>query len=108
YQDLVTGFFDREVHPNIGQVTMARADFPGRGTFFTQGLGPQAFAVAMASGEGSWGQETGQAWETAGRCWGPDLGERISQYAHALTLTLSLNDESDPDNRVKLADDWPP
>ena len=35
YQDLVTGFFDREVDPFVGQVTMARADFPGSGTFFT-------------------------------------------------------------------------
>src|SRR4029453_691689 len=44
-QDIVTGFFDREVHPDIGQVTMSRADFPGFGTVFTQGYGPQSFAV---------------------------------------------------------------
>ena len=28
-QDIVTGFFERELHPDVGQVTMARADFPG-------------------------------------------------------------------------------
>ena len=107
YQDLVTGFFDRQVNPYVGQVTMARADFPGYGTFFTQGLGPQAFAVAMASGEGSWDRETEGAWDTQGRCWGPDLSERIARYANSITVTLSINDESRPDNRVTLADDWP-
>jgi choline dehydrogenase-like flavoprotein len=107
YQDLVTGFFDREVNPFMGQVTMARADFPGLGTFFTQGLGPQAYAVAMSTGEGFWDQDTGQAWDTQGRCFGPDLGARIAEYRRSLPITLSINDESHPDNRVTVADDWP-
>ena len=107
YQDLVTGFFDHDVHPYRGQVTMARADFPGQGTFFSQGLGPQAFAVAMSTGVGFWDQPTGATWDTQGRCWGPELSRRMAQYARSLSVILSVNDESDPNNRVMLADDWP-
>jgi choline dehydrogenase-like flavoprotein len=107
YQDLVTGFFDRDVNPFQGQVTMARADLPGQGTFFTQGLGPQAFAVAMSTGQGFWDQATGMAWDTQGRCWGPELSRRMAEYPRSLSVILSVNDESHPDNRVTLADDWP-
>src|SRR5205823_6574524 len=52
-QDFVTGFFDREVNPDVGQVTMARADFPGYGTLWSQGFGPQSYAAVIAgTGQG--------------------------------------------------------
>ena len=107
YQDLVTGFFDRDVDPFAGQVTMARADFPGFGTFFSQGLGPQAFAVAMATGTGFWDQSADAAWDTQGRFFGPELTKRVADYPRSLSVILSVRDESHPDNRVTLADDWP-
>ena len=52
HQDFVTGFFDREVHPDVGQVTMARADFPGYGTVWSQGFGPQSFSIVSGGGVG--------------------------------------------------------
>jgi len=108
-QDIVTGFFDRELHPDVGQVTMARADFPGYGTIFTQGYGPQAFAAVIAgAGAGFWDRpDPDEPWDTQGRFWGVDAQRRIGEYSRTLSLTLSTNDESHPDNRVTLADDWP-
>jgi choline dehydrogenase-like flavoprotein len=107
-QDFVTGFFDREVHPDVGQVTMARADFPGHGTMWCQGFGPQAFAVVLAGlGRGFWDEPTnGEPWDTAGRWWGPEATSRIEEYRRSLSIILSVDDEPHPDNRVTLADDW--
>ena len=107
-QDFVTGFFDREVHPDVGQVTMARADFPGHGTMWCQGFGPQAFAVVLAGlGRGFWDEPTnGEPWDTAGRWWGPEAVARIEEYHRSLSIILSVDDEPHPDNRVTLADDW--
>src|SRR5207248_10702639 len=67
----------------------------------------QAFSVAMSTGVEFWDQETGMAWDTQGRCWGPDLSRRMADYTRSLSVILSINDESHPDNRVMLADDWP-
>jgi len=108
-QDLVTGFFDRDVHPDVGQVTMARADFPGFGTVFTQGYGPQSFAVVLAGGGGGfWDEDTGrEPWDFAGRWWGPEAVRRIDQYLRSLSILVCTNDEEDPENRITLADDWP-
>jgi choline dehydrogenase-like flavoprotein len=108
-QDLVTGFFDREVHPDVGQVTMARADFPGFGTLFTQGYGPQSFAVVLAGGGGGfWDEDTGEEpWDFAGRWWGPEAAEWIERYDRSLSILVCTDDEGHADNRVTLADDWP-
>jgi choline dehydrogenase-like flavoprotein len=107
-QDVVTGLFDREVHPDVGQVTMARADFPGFGTLFVQGYGPQALAVVLgAAGGGYWDEPTDGPWDLAGRWWGPDAVRMIRQYSHSLSVLVCTDDESHPDNRVTLADDWP-
>ncbi|MBI4259115.1 MAG: GMC family oxidoreductase [Actinobacteria bacterium] len=109
-QDFVTGFFDREVHPNVGQVTMARADFPGYGTFWAQGYGPQAFAAVVAgTGGATWDDPTGdEPWDLAGRGWGRAAVRRLREYHRTLTLCISTNDEAHPDNRVSLATDWDP
>jgi choline dehydrogenase-like flavoprotein len=108
-QDIVTGFFDHEVHPDVGQVTMARADFPGYGTIFTQGYGPQSLAVAVAGGGGGfWDEDTGgEPWDFAGRWWGPEAVEQIDQYHRSLSILVCTDAEEHPDNRVTLADDWP-
>ena len=107
-QDFVTGFFDREVHPNIGQVTMARADFPGMGTLWSQGFGPQSFSFVMGGGTGFWDEPTNEPWDIQGRSWGPPLMGKLREYHRSLTLAISTDDEEIPDNRVTLADDWSP
>lgn len=107
-QDLVTGFFDREVRPDVGQVTMARADFPGRGCLFTQGYGPQAFAVAVAAGgTGFWGDPTDGPWDLQGRAWGEEAARLLEDYHRSLTVLVCTDDEPSPENGVTLADDWP-
>jgi choline dehydrogenase-like flavoprotein len=109
-QDIVTGFFDREVHPDVGQVTMARADFPGFGSLFTQGYGPQSFAVAVAGGGGgTWDEPAaGEPWDFAGRFWGVPAVRRLAGYERSLSVLVCTDDELDPGNRVTQADDWAP
>jgi len=107
-QDFVTGFFDREVHPDVGQVTMARADFPGYGTIWSQGFGPQSFSIVMGGGTGFWDEPTNEPWDYAGRTWGADAVQKLSEYHRSLTIAISTDDEEIPSNRVTLADDWAP
>ncbi|MFN2545013.1 MAG: GMC oxidoreductase [Actinomycetota bacterium] len=108
-QDFVTGFFDREVNPDVGQVTMARADFPGNGTMFVQGFGPQSFsAVITGTGAGFWEDAPeDEPWDIAGRKFGEDAVRMIREYHRSLSITICTDDEASPDNRVTLAEDWP-
>jgi choline dehydrogenase-like flavoprotein len=107
-QDFVTGFFDHDVHPDVGQVTMARADFPGYGTMWSQGFGPQAFAIVLAAGgAGFWDEPVeGEPWDFAGRMYGDAALRRIEEYHRSLSIILSVEDDALADNRVTLADDW--
>jgi choline dehydrogenase-like flavoprotein len=109
-QDFVTGFFDHDVHPDIGQVTMARADFPGYGTLWSQGFGPQAFGiVVMGGGQGFWDDPTdGEPWDFAGRSFGPGAIRTLDEYRRSLSLVVCVDDEAVPDSRITLADDWTP
>jgi choline dehydrogenase-like flavoprotein len=109
-QDVVTGFFDRDVRPDVGQVSMARADFPGYGTLFTQGYGPEHFAVALcAAGAGFWEDDPGgEPWDFAGRGWGEAAYRWLSEYPRSLSILVCTDDEAHPGNRVTLADDWGP
>jgi len=107
-QDFCTGFFDHEVHPDIGQVTMARADFPGYGTIWSQGFGPQSFSIVLGGGTGFWDEPTNEPWDIQGRMWGAPLMGKIRDYSRSLTIAISTDDEEIPDNRVTLADDWAP
>ncbi len=107
-QDFVTGFFDREVNPNIGQVTMARADFPGFGTVWSQGFGIQSFSIVMGGGTGFWDEPTNDAWDFQGRAWGIDAVRKINEYSRSLTIAISTDDEEVSSNRVTLDDEWPP
>jgi choline dehydrogenase-like flavoprotein len=109
YQDFVTGFFERDVRPDIGQVTMAKADFPGYGSFWSEGVGPWGFAVALtAAGDGHWNDDTGtEPWDMAGRAWGERALATVHRYRQALTVAISTDDEPVPENRVELASSWP-
>ena len=109
-QDVVSGTFDLDVNPNVGQVTMARADIPGDGCIFPQGYGPQAFAVVLAAlGHGTWDDETGgEPWDAAGRAWGHQAADRIEAYSRSLSILVCADDEAAPGNGVTLADDWGP
>jgi choline dehydrogenase-like flavoprotein len=106
-QDFVTGFFDREVNPDMGQVTMARADFPGVGTIWSQGFGIQSFSIVMGGGTGFWDEPTNQPWDFQGRAWGAEAVRKINEYHRSLTIAISTEDEKVASNRVTLADDWP-
>jgi choline dehydrogenase-like flavoprotein len=106
-QDFVTGFFEREVNPNIGQVTMARADFPGYGTVWSQGFGPQSFSLVTGGGTGFWDDPPSGPWDFEGRGWGEAAVKRMGEYHRSLTIAISTDDEEVPSNRVMLADDWP-
>jgi len=107
-QDLVTGFFDRETNPNVGQVTMARADFPGYGTFWAQGYGPQAFAAAVAGiGRGFWDDPSPPPYDFRGRFYGEEAMRTIASYARSLTIVVSTDDEAIAANRITLDPDWP-
>jgi choline dehydrogenase-like flavoprotein len=109
-QDLVTGFFDREVNPDVGQVTMARADFPGYGTLWSQGYGLQAFSIAVAgAGQGFWDEPVdGEPWDFAGRMYGEAALRRIDEYHRSLSVVVCVNDDALESNRVTIADDWGP
>ncbi|MFN2640527.1 MAG: GMC family oxidoreductase N-terminal domain-containing protein [Actinomycetota bacterium] len=109
YQDFVTGIFPNETHPDVGQVTMARADFPGQGTIFTQGFGPQSYAaVLLAGGKGFWDEPTGdEPWDVQGKMYGAAANRLMTEYSHSLTITICTDDEADASNGVALADDWP-
>jgi choline dehydrogenase-like flavoprotein len=111
YQDVVTGFFDDATHPDVGQVTMAKADFPGSGVIWSEGFAPWGFGMALAAGGGSFSDEAPatatEPWDTCGRAWGADAMRQILRYRHAVPVAISTDDEALAENRVRLAEDWP-
>ncbi len=111
YPDVVSGFFAEPTHPDIGQVTMAKADCPGHGVMWAEGFAPWGFAIALsASGGGFWDESASAAdepWDFAGRAWGADALRRIMRYEHSLSIAISTDDDALAENRVRLAADWP-
>lgn len=108
-QDTVTGIFDRELHQDVGQVTMARADFPGYGCLFTQGLEPQSYVnVVGGVGRGFAGDPSMGPWDSKGRIWGGGAAEMLNAYPRALTVLVCVDDEEVPDNRVSVDRDFGP
>lgn len=108
-QDTVTGIFDRELNQDIGQVTMARADFPGHGCLFTQGLEPQSYVnVVGGVGRGFKEDPSSGPWDSKGRMWGPDSAELLDAYSRALTVLVCVDDEEDPNNRVSVDSEFGP
>lgn len=106
FQDFVTGFFERDIHPDVGQVTMARADFPGDGTMWVQGFGPAAFAQVLTLGDSTW-DEAEPPFDLVGRGWGARAIDRIQRYDRSLTVAISTDDEAVVSNGVRLDPEWP-
>lgn len=109
YQDMVTGLFAQDVHQDVGQVTMARSDFPGYGCLFTQGLEPQSFAIAITGAGRSPIRETpGDPWDTVGRAWGEDSRRWHDAYSNSLSVIIIADDEEHPDNRIAIDEGFGP
>lgn len=108
-QDTVTGIFDHEVNQDVGQVTMARADFPGYGTLWSQGLEPQSYAVAVGgAGRGFTNDPATGPWDSKGRVWGEQARPLQEAYSKALTVLVCVDDEEDRHNKVGLDTDFGP
>ena len=108
-QDTVTGIFDRELNQDVGQVTMARADFPGYGCLFTQGLEPQSYVnVVGGVGRGYLDDPSTGPWDSKGRIWGGASAELLDAYSRALTILVCVDDEEDSNNRVGIDTDFGP
>lgn len=108
-QDTVTGIFDHEVNQDIGQVTMARADFPGYGSLWAQGLEPQSYAIAMGGAGRGFSQDPSTGpWDSKGRMWGEKTRPLHEAYSKALTVLVCVDDEEERSNRVGLDADFGP
>ncbi|MFP5224945.1 MAG: GMC oxidoreductase [Actinomycetota bacterium] len=99
--DLVAGVLPEEVDPSVGQVSMARCDFPGFGSVFSLGLTPLLAALAYGSGHGiSHGHGP---WATDGFVVGADLKRRMEKWRRTLFVGVSVDDEVDGSNGVRLS-----
>lgn len=108
-QDVVTGFFDEEVRQDVGQVTMARADFPGYGCLWAQGVEPQTFAAVVGGvGRGYVGDPTDGPWDSNGRGFGESMRVWHENYSRALCVLVDVDDEEHPDNRVTIDSEFGP
>ena len=106
--DFVSGTFDHPIHPHVGQNSQSRIEFPGLGCLETVGLNPGKTAFGCYTFSRSWGgDETDGPWDTQGHLVGPALQEKLDAYDRTLTLLVLTDDETAPENRVTLADDWP-
>ncbi|HEX9694903.1 MAG TPA: GMC family oxidoreductase [Actinomycetota bacterium] len=101
--DYVVGIFPREVGPDLGQTSMARADFPGDGFLESQGAGPLMMAL-LAYG-GGWPRPSTGPWATRGKVLGSDLKRRMEAYRHTLMIVCSVDDDASPDSAVTLSPD---
>src|SRR5262249_16689163 len=60
-----------------------------------------------AAGTGFWDDPVdGEPWDFAGRMYGAEALRRIEEYHRSLSVVVCTDDESEPANRVTLADDW--
>lgn len=106
--DLVTGFFDREIDPHVGQSSQSRVELPGLGCMEAAGFLPGKFANASLTYSREWARSTpDEPWDTVGMLVGDQLVRSMEQYANSLTVTVITDDETDSDNRVTLDPDWP-
>jgi choline dehydrogenase-like flavoprotein len=106
--DFVTGFFDREVDPHIGQSSQSRVDLPGLGCLETIGMLPGKLATSAFTFSRVWGHEaSGEPWDTEGMLVGDPLVRAMGDYSRSLTLLVLTDDETHSANRVSLDPDWP-
>jgi hypothetical protein len=71
--DYITGLFDHEIHPFVGQNSQSRADFPGLGCIETVGLNPGRYVQASSTFSFAWGTDdnsAGEPWDTRGHLTG--------------------------------------
>lgn len=108
--DYVIGTFDHPVHPEVGQNSQSRIEFPGLGCLETAGNGPAKSAFANYTFSQSWGADDNSAddpWDTRGHLVGEALHEAMAAYERSVPILVLTDDEVHADNRVTLAAEWP-
>ncbi|MGH2830679.1 MAG: GMC oxidoreductase, partial [Actinomycetota bacterium] len=102
--EYVTGIFEDDVGPDLGQTSMARADFPGYGFLQPQGAGPMQ--LALLGYGGAWADPTPPgSWFTRGRVAGPALKRRMEAYRNTMMIACSVDDDASAESSVTLAPD---
>jgi hypothetical protein len=107
FLDWVIGVFDEYTGNSKGASSSARADFPGRGAIEQVGLPPalEAFSMGFSdsgirgvydNGRGPTGRWDGKA----GRVYGAELKEALSDVDRLVNMLVLTDDDVEPDNRV--------
>lgn len=100
-RDYVSGVFARDVDMFEGQTSMARADFPGYGSFESMGMGPLSFALATSFGPRA--ARGDGPWAVSGRSWGSALKRRMDAYRRTLVVAITTDDDAVLENGVSLS-----
>jgi choline dehydrogenase-like flavoprotein len=113
--DVVVGIMPFYVGTSKGQVSAARADFPGRGMFEQYGEQPAALADEISASDATiagayrYGLEVGSyGADGVGRLVGTDLKAALSRIDSILRITIIADDDVEAGNRVKLSSTMPP
>ncbi|MFA5889700.1 MAG: GMC family oxidoreductase [Actinomycetota bacterium] len=99
--DYVSGVLPRNVDMFEGQTSMARADFPGYGSFESVGMGPLSFAHSTSFGPRAIRGDG--PWAVSGRAWGSALKRRLEAYRHTLVIAITTDDDAVLENGVALS-----
>lgn len=108
--DYVIGTFDHPVHPEVGQNSQSRIEFPGIGCLETAGNGPGKSGFANYTFSNAWGADGNSAdepWDTRGHLVGEAMHRAMDAYDRSIAVLVLTDDEIHAENRVHLADDWP-
>ncbi len=108
--DYVIGTFPHPVHPEVGQNSQSRIEFPGIGCLETAGNGIAKSAFANYTFSQSWGADDnagGDPWDTRGHLVGDALHRAMEAYERSVAILVLTDDETAPGNRVTTAADWP-
>jgi len=105
--DWVIGVFDDFTGNSRGASSSARADFPGRGAIEQVGLPPalQAFAMGFSDsgvrGVYDNGRPLTGSWDgVAGRVYGKELKEALSNVDRLVNMLVLTDDDVEPQNRA--------
>ncbi len=114
YIDWVIGVFDEYTGNSKGASSSARTDYPGRGALEQVGLPPalQGFATGFSDSgvRGSYDNGRGPTgrWDgKAGRVYGAELKEVLSDIDHLMNVLVLTDDDVEPFNRV-VRSEFPP
>ncbi|MGH3442040.1 MAG: GMC oxidoreductase, partial [Nitriliruptorales bacterium] len=108
--DYVIGTFDHPVHPEVGQNSQSRIEFPGLGCLETAGNGSGKSGFANYTFSRAWGADdnsAGEPWDTRGHLVGDAMHAAMADYERSVAVLVLTDDEIHPGNRVTLAEDWP-